>query len=51
MFKITLISKTWLFFKKGHHTVTKLDTLLGGTGHIHYTSCSKLTRVQNWPWK
>ena len=34
MFKITHFKNLVIFFKS-HHVVTKLDTLLGGTGHIY----------------
>ena len=34
MFKI-ISSEKIVIFKKSHHAVTKLDTLLCGTGHIY----------------
>ena len=49
MFKITLISKIWLFLFKGHHIVPKLDTLLGGTGHIYIYIYVMPTRMEEAP--
>ena len=37
MFKIIVIWKKIVIFKKSHHAVTKLDTLLCGTGHVRFS--------------
>ena len=34
--------KNLVIFFKSHHVVTKLDTLLGGTGHIYKLNISSL---------